>query len=94
MKFLLLLSLIVIFMATETEQIEDVFNNVFNSFGSGNDDGQVEDAFRIVFNSMDSDNDGTISSSDMGDISSFRDSSHKDVCNLFGPPFQNNAISL
>ena len=68
MKLVLLLSLFVVFMATETEG------------------GQVEDAFRIVFDSLDSDNDGTISSSDMGNVSSFRDSSHKNVCNLFGPP--------
>ena len=86
MKFLLLLSLIVIFMATETEQIEDGFNNVFNSFGFGNDDGQVEDAFRIVFNSMDSDNDGTISYDDMSNASGFRDFSHAMSEIFFLPP--------
>lgn len=53
MKFLLLLALFVVFMATETEGC------------SKSAQGQVEDAITLVFNIMDSNKDGTITKDDL-----------------------------
>ena len=59
MKFVLLLSLFVVFMATETEgdQVEDAFRFIFDTYDSDNDGKISKEEGR----------------KDMGDVSGFRD---------------------